>query len=310
GQRLYQYTDPTGKQYLSALPPAAGGLPQPRTPFFYTPMVVEEGMLSPHAGPPSEALRRQSIDRARANGWRPEELVIATGAASPEQAAKTGYPSPMVSPPMSPMQSPRTSMTGGMSSAEPAWLAKHPMHLLSAYNELLGGEPPYTSCHGRFIGTVDFMWFTPEMEGLRLRPRRALLPPPLDSLHCGLPSPTWPSDHISLLCDFQMLGAPMPSSVPVPTPPWAPAFDPSISSPETDVGLDGVSGMGISTKADVGPSGARRASTHLPAGSGRTSARSHGPQSGHSQQAAGPPSGSAAVPIGAVHSFQHARFVD
>ena len=65
GQRLYQYTDPTGKQYLSALPPAAGGPVQPRTPFFYTPMVVEEGMLSPHAGPPSQALRRQSIDRAR-----------------------------------------------------------------------------------------------------------------------------------------------------------------------------------------------------------------------------------------------------
>ncbi len=67
GQRLYQYTDPTGKQYLSALPPAAGGPPQPRTPFFYTPMVVEEGMLSPHAGgtPPSEAMRRQSIDKAR-----------------------------------------------------------------------------------------------------------------------------------------------------------------------------------------------------------------------------------------------------
>lgn len=29
-----------------------------------------------------------------------------------------------------------------------------------------------------------------------------LLPPPLESLHCGLPSPEWPSDHISLLANF------------------------------------------------------------------------------------------------------------
>ncbi len=64
---------------------------------------------------------------------------------------------------MSPMQSPRTSLTGAVGSSEPAWLARHPMRLLSAYNELLGGEPPYTSCHGRFIGTVDFMWFSPEV---------------------------------------------------------------------------------------------------------------------------------------------------
>ncbi|KAK9815961.1 hypothetical protein WJX74_009445 [Apatococcus lobatus] len=208
-----------------------------------------------------------------ANGWRPEELVIATGVASPEPAPRSSNPSPMVSPPMSPMQSPRTSMAGGVGSAEPAWLAKHPMRLLSAYNELLGGEPPYTSCHGRFIGTVDFMWFTPEMEGLRLRPRRALLPPPLDSLHCGLPSPTWPSDHISLLCDFHMLGPPVPTSAPISTSSHPPSQGPPSSS----------------HAAEVGPSGSIAVGTH---------------------PAAGAPSGSASVPIGTVHSFQHARFQD
>ncbi len=40
-------------------------------------MVVEEGMLSPHAGgtPPSEAMRRQSIDKARVRLPAPPGLV-------------------------------------------------------------------------------------------------------------------------------------------------------------------------------------------------------------------------------------------
>lgn len=37
-----------------------------------------------------------------------------------------------------------------------------------------------------------------------LEPTAVLLPPPLESLHCGLPSPEWPSDHISLLAIFQV----------------------------------------------------------------------------------------------------------
>ena len=133
--------------------------------------------------------------------------------------------------------------------------------------QVLGVEPQYTSCHGKFIGTVDYVWYTPQplswhpgsghqhaltlplREGpemplpldlglqtpLRLvgpvqtptvdrataeadttqghdatcasllRAVRVLLPPPLDSLHCGLPSPEWASDHISLLVDFEFM---------------------------------------------------------------------------------------------------------
>lgn len=37
---------------------------------------------------------------------------------------------------------------------------------------------------------------------LTLTPHSVLLPPPLESLHCGLPSPEWPSDHISLMARF------------------------------------------------------------------------------------------------------------
>lgn len=33
----------------------------------------------------------------------------------------------------------------------------------STYEAVLGTEPSYTSCHGKFIGTVDYVWFTPEV---------------------------------------------------------------------------------------------------------------------------------------------------
>lgn len=38
-----------------------------------------------------------------------------------------------------------------------------------------------------------------------LRPKRVVQPPPLSSLRCGLPSPKYPSDHISLIADFTMI---------------------------------------------------------------------------------------------------------
>ena len=43
------------------------------------------------------------------------------------------------------------------------WIAEHPVPMHSSYEIVLGGEPSFTSCHGKFIGTVDFVWFTPEV---------------------------------------------------------------------------------------------------------------------------------------------------
>ena len=43
------------------------------------------------------------------------------------------------------------------------WLAEHPLPLQSAYKTVLGAEPAFTSCHSKFIGTVDYVWFTPEV---------------------------------------------------------------------------------------------------------------------------------------------------
>ena len=43
-----------------------------------------------------------------------------------------------------------------------------------------------------------------QSRGWVLRPYRVAQPPPLKSLRCGLPSPKYPSDHISLIADFSI----------------------------------------------------------------------------------------------------------
>lgn len=42
------------------------------------------------------------------------------------------------------------------------WIAEHPLPMQSTYEAVLGTEPAYTSCHSKFIGTVDYVWFTPQ----------------------------------------------------------------------------------------------------------------------------------------------------
>jgi len=49
---------------------------------------------------------------------------------------------------------------------EPTWVARHPLKLRSAYSEVTGSEPPYTTCHSKFLGTVDYMWYTPNVSTL------------------------------------------------------------------------------------------------------------------------------------------------
>lgn len=93
------------------------------------------------------------------------------------------------------------------------------MPMQSSYEDVLGREPSFTSCHGKFIGTVDFVWYTPRVQHLTLIPTAVLLPPPLESLHCGLPSPEWPSDHISLLTKFNLRVHPQSPPPPPPDPP-------------------------------------------------------------------------------------------
>ena len=67
--------------------------------------------------------------------------------------------------------------------------------LHSCYARLCNGEePPMTSCHRKFTGTVDYLWLT---DGLAAR--RVLMPPAAPG--GKLPSEKHPSDHISIVAD-------------------------------------------------------------------------------------------------------------
>ena len=107
-----------------------------------------------------------------------------------------------------------------------AGVARHPLQLQSAYLTVAGCEPLYTTVHDKYVGTVDYIFFTSSTTGVemnvdgdgesedtaavvvqRLRPVRVLQPPPLRTMHSGLPSLAWPSDHLCLMADFEVIAA-------------------------------------------------------------------------------------------------------
>jgi hypothetical protein len=108
-------------------------------------------------------------------------------------------------------------------------LARCPLRVLSAYSATASQEPLFTTCHDKFIGTVDYIWYTQPLEEQQgsgagselggsqtapnlgaaaarfaLRPLSVLQPPSLQTLHTGMPCGAWPSDHVSLVADFAL----------------------------------------------------------------------------------------------------------
>ncbi|XP_078429556.1 carbon catabolite repressor protein 4 homolog 3-like isoform X2 [Wolffia australiana] len=83
----------------------------------------------------------------------------------------------------------------------------HPLKLQSAYASVKGGkstrgpegEPLATSYHSKFLGTVDYIWYS-----VGLSPTRVLDTPSLNNLRKinGLPWENIGSDHLALACDF------------------------------------------------------------------------------------------------------------
>jgi hypothetical protein len=96
---------------------------------------------------------------------------------------------------------------GSRSGGGEAPFARHPLQLESSYRAVTGSECPYSTCHDKFIGAVDYIWSSRAEagSGWQLLPLGVLLPPPLQTLSCALPSPAWPSDHVSLVTDFAYL---------------------------------------------------------------------------------------------------------
>ena len=69
-------------------------------------------------------------------------------------------------------------------------------NLRSCYREVCGAEPAMTSFHGKFRGTVDYIFHTPGIGSTRV------LKPP--RLRGGLPSEEYPSDHVSVVADVRL----------------------------------------------------------------------------------------------------------
>ncbi|XP_068660272.1 carbon catabolite repressor protein 4 homolog 3-like isoform X2 [Aristolochia californica] len=82
---------------------------------------------------------------------------------------------------------------------------KHPLKLCSSYAKTNRrtrgpkGEPLATSYHSKFLGTVDYLWYS---DGLV--PQRVLDTLPIDVLlrTGGLPTQELGSDHLALVCEF------------------------------------------------------------------------------------------------------------
>jgi hypothetical protein len=67
--------------------------------------------------------------------------------------------------------------------------------LVSAYASVNGGtEPRATSCHGKFTGTVDYVFL-----GDGVHARRVLMPPSAPTR--GIPNEEYRSDHFSVVAD-------------------------------------------------------------------------------------------------------------
>lgn len=120
--------------------------------------------------------QKQSQKQTQKKAWSDEELQLATGVTMP--------------------------------GTEASFVARHPLDLHSAFAAVTGEEPVYTTVHDKYVGTVDYIFYTPESHcnsgSVSLRPFRVRVPPPLRTLHYGLPSRSWPSDHICLVVDFEL----------------------------------------------------------------------------------------------------------
>lgn len=89
-------------------------------------------------------------------------------------------------------------------------VAVHPLKLNSSYSTVKGlkktrdsgGEPLATSYHSKFLGTVDYLWYTTGIE-----PTRVLDTVPIDILHKtrGLPCNKVGSDHLALVSEFAFM---------------------------------------------------------------------------------------------------------
>ena len=79
---------------------------------------------------------------------------------------------------------------------------RHDLRLRSGYREVLGAEPSFTNYTADFVGSLDYIFFTHDT----IQATGVLEPPslPVVKKNTALPNPQFPSDHISLLAEFEL----------------------------------------------------------------------------------------------------------
>jgi len=80
----------------------------------------------------------------------------------------------------------------------------HNVHIESAMVTATGNEPSFTNFTVGFIGTLDYIWYTPSS----IRVLAAMSLPEADEIYAtseGLPSPNRPSDHVMLCVDIAVM---------------------------------------------------------------------------------------------------------
>ncbi|MQL99085.1 hypothetical protein Taro_031806 [Colocasia esculenta] len=86
-------------------------------------------------------------------------------------------------------------------------LLEHNLSLTSAYTEVKdyagtkdsSGEPQITSYNRQFMGTVDYIWHSEELQTLRVLDT---IPKHVLQQTLGFPTKKWGSDHLAIACEF------------------------------------------------------------------------------------------------------------
>jgi mRNA deadenylase 3'-5' endonuclease subunit Ccr4 len=209
----------TDRRCVSGQVEAAGRTGWPALQCAFLAELVRAERAGEGAGAPAEVREAAALEAAMANMPRPAssgaDLAGTAAALGPVRDAAPAARGSAAKPPRPwALDELRTAIgeceAARDAGAAAAAVARHPLALRSAYAAAAGREPLFTTLHDRYVGTVDYLFYTPEAAGGgagRLRPVRVLQPPPLRTLRGGLPSPAWGSDHVSLVADFELAEA-------------------------------------------------------------------------------------------------------
>ena len=149
-------------------------------------------------GPEGGALEGGAPERGALEGGTQERGALEGGAAEGSGPEKEG--------PLSALGWDCGALEAALGPGATGSCVRHGLRLRSAHADANdGAEPAFTTAHRRFLGTVDYLFYSTGRDGGGARPLRCWTEGGqgvLEGRH--LPHEAWPSDHVALVCDFQL----------------------------------------------------------------------------------------------------------